>query len=130
MASISPAYLDLFEKKTFAHVATLMPDGRPHVSPVWIDYDHDDDRILVNTEKGRQKHVNVQNDPRVGLSMTDPDDPYRALSVIGEVDEFTEENSAEHIDSLEQRYRGNATYQGDRTVRVIMKIRPDSVMTK
>lgn len=128
MATIPPEYVDLFKKKTFAHVATLMDDGRPHVSPVWIDYDQNDNRVLVNTAKGRQKHLNVQRDPRVGVSMTDPDDPYRALSVIGEVDELTEENAAEHIDSLEQRYRGNATYQGDRTVRIILKIRPDRVM--
>lgn len=130
MASIPPAYQDLFDKKTFAHVATLMPNGVPQVTPVWIDYDADENRVLVNTAKGRQKHVNVQNDPRVGVSMTDPDDPYRALSVLGEVDEMTDEGAAEHIDSLELRYRGNEEYQNDRTVRVILKIRPDRVLTR
>jgi PPOX class probable F420-dependent enzyme len=128
MPAIPTEFQDLFEKETFAHVATLMPDGSPHVTPVWVDYDAEANRVLVNTAKGRQKHVNVENDPRVGVSMTDPDDPYRALSIVGEVDGLVEEGAAEHIDSLERRYRGNETYQGDRTDRVVLQIRPDRVM--
>lgn len=130
MSSIPDSHQDLLERPAFAHVATLMPSGMPHVTPVWIDYDEDEDRVLVNTAKGRQKHVNVQEDPRVGVSLVDPDDPYRALYLYGEVDELTEEGAAEHIDSLEQRYRGNETYQHDRTNRIILKIRPDNVMTR
>ena len=130
MTAIPSSYLDLFEKKTFAHVATLMPNGMPHVTPVWIDYDADAERVLVNTAKGRQKHVNVQNDPRIGVSITDDEDPYRALSLYGEVDDMTEKNAAEHIDSLEQRYRGHEEYLGDRTNRVILKIKPHEVLTK
>lgn len=130
MTSIPSDYQPLFTRKAFAHVATLMPDGMPHVTPVWIDYDADADRVLVNTAKGRQKHVNVRNDPRIGVSLTDPDDPYRAVSLYGEVESLTEENAAEHIDSLERRYRGNDTYQNDRTNRVILEIRPDRVFTR
>jgi PPOX class probable F420-dependent enzyme len=130
MATIPAEYHDLFEKKTFAHVATLTPAGLPHVTPVWIDYDADRNRVLVNTAKGRRKHANVRNDPRVGISMTDPDDPYRALSVLGEVDDLTEEGAAEHIDALEYRYRGNETYQNDRTNRIVLEIRPDEVLPR
>lgn len=130
MASIPPEYRELFESKTFAHFATLMPNGTPHVTPVWIDYDVDEDRVLVNTAEDRQKHVNVRRDPRVGVSLTDPEDPYRALSLLGEVDEMTDQGATEHIDSLEQRYRGNEVYQHDRTDRIILKIRPDRVMTR
>jgi PPOX class probable F420-dependent enzyme len=130
MSDIPTEFRDLFEKRTFAHVATLLSDGFPHVTPVWIDYDPDGNRVLVNTAKGRQKHVNVRNDPRVGVSMTDPDDPYRALSVIGEVDGFTEKGAAEHIDALERRYRGNEEYLGDRTDRVVLEIRPERVIAR
>lgn len=130
MASIPASYRGLFTAKVIAHVGTLMPDGAPHVTPVWIDYDGDENRVLVNTAKGRQKHVNVQNDPRVSVSLIDPEDPYRAIYLIGEVDEMTDEGAAEHIDSLELRYRGNETYQNDRTNRIILKIRPDRVMTR
>lgn len=131
MTSIPSEYQPLFKQKTFAHVATLMPDGMPHITPVWIDYDADADRVLVNTAKGRQKHTNVENDPRIGVSLTDPENSYRALSLYGEVENMTEENAVEHIDSLEQRYRGNDTYEeGDRTKRIILEIRPEKVFTR
>lgn len=130
MSSIPSSHQELFKKRSFAHFATLMPSGIPHVTPVWIDYREADNRVLVNTAQGRQKHVNVQRDPRVGVSMTDPTDPYRALSLSGEVTEITESGATDHIDSLESRYRGNATYQGDRSNRVILAIKPETVLTR
>ncbi|MDZ7689043.1 MAG: PPOX class F420-dependent oxidoreductase [Halobacteriales archaeon] len=130
MASIPEKFHDLFEKKTFAHVATLTEEGLPHVTPVWIDYDEEDDRILVNTERGRRKERNVSNNPSVGVSMVDPDNPYRNLSVIGEVEEITTEGAREHIDVLTQRYMGEDEYPMPiKTERVILRIRADEVMT-
>lgn len=82
MASIPSDFHDLFEKQTFAHLATLLPDGAPHVTPVWIDYDADADRLLVNTERDRRKEKNVRADPRVAVSMTDPADARDFLRVI------------------------------------------------
>lgn len=128
MTGIPEQYHDLFERETLAHFATLMPGGMPHVSPVWIDYDAEADRVLVNTAVGRQKHVNVQNDPRVGLSMTDPDDPYRALSLFGIVEETTEDGATEHIDALARRYTDHDQYQGDRTNRIVFRIRVDRIL--
>ncbi|MFB6159795.1 MAG: PPOX class F420-dependent oxidoreductase [Haloferacaceae archaeon] len=129
MASIPDEYLDLFEKRTFAHVSTVMPDGTPHVTPVWIDYDADADRLLVNTERGRRKEVNVRENPRVGVSMTDPDDPYRHVSVMGEVEAVTTEGAGEHIDELAARYLGEDEYPNPvETERVILRIRPERVV--
>mgnify|MGYP000247658935 CR=1 FL=1 len=128
MASIPDDYHDLFEKETLAHISTLRPDGSPHVTPVWVDYDPEADRVLVNTERGRRKEKNVQGDPRVGLSMTDPDDPYRMLSVTGEVAEITTEGARTHIDELAHRYMGVDEYPNPiETERVILSIRPDHV---
>jgi len=127
MASIPEDDRDLFEKKTFAHVATMLPDGMPHVTPVWIDYDADENRLLVNTERHRRKAKNVENDPRIGVSMVDPDDPYRALSVVGEVDEITTEAAREHIDELAHRYTGEDYAAEIQSERVLLKIRPDRV---
>lgn len=128
MASIPPDVHDLFEKKTFAHLATLLPDGSPHVTPVWVDYDADDDRLLVNTERERQKEVNVRNDPRAAVSMTDPDDPYRMLSVTGEAVELTTEEAREHIDEMAERYLGEEEYPNPiQTERVIIAIKPEDV---
>ena len=92
----------ILDKKTFAHLATLMPDGSPQVTPVWVDYEGD--RIVVNTAEGRVKPRNVRNDPRVAVSATDPDNPYEAVIVRGRVAELTHEGADEHIDSLARKY--------------------------
>ncbi len=128
MEGIPADYEDLFEKKTFAHVATLMPEGTPQVTPVWIDYDGE--HVLFNTTRGRQKEQNITDDPRIGVSIIDPDNPYRYLSIRGEVDEVTEDGAVEHIDALAQRYMDvdEYPYHGeDPGDRVIVKIRPDRV---
>lgn len=130
MTNIPAEYQDLFEKSTFAHLTTMTPDGEPHATPVWIDYDGDANRLLINTERGRRKERNVANDPTVAVSMTDPADPYRFLSVTGEVDETTTDGAREHIDTLAQRYTGEDKYQIPiQTERVILRIRPDEVLT-
>ena len=129
MSSIPAEYHDLFEKKTFAHVSTLFPDGTPHVTPVWIDYDADADRLLVNTERGRQKERNLRQNPKVGVSMVDPDDPYRSLSVAGEASELTTEGAREHIDELARRYTGDDYANPIQTERVLVRIYPNRVMS-
>ncbi|SNZ06379.1 PPOX class probable F420-dependent enzyme [Natronoarchaeum philippinense] len=127
MATIPEEDRDLFEKKTFAHVSTTLPDGAPHVTPVWIDYDAEENRLLVNTERHRRKTKNVEHDPTVGVSMTDPDDPYRAVSIVGEVEEITTDGAREHIDELSQRYTGEDYQTPIQSERVLLKIRPDRV---
>ena len=120
-------YLDLFNKKSFANFATLMKDGSPQVTPVWVDYDGE--YILINTSKGRQKMNNIIRDPRIALSIQDPDNPYRKLIIRGCVVEETEQGAGEHIDKLAKKYTGADTYQ-NRTlgmVRVILKIKPEHV---
>ena len=90
VTSIPEPFLDLFERETYAHFATLMPDGTPQVTPVWVDYDAEADRVLVNTARGRQKEQNATRNPKVGLSMSDPDVPvelrgsYLAFATEGE----------------------------------------------
>lgn len=100
--TIPEEFVDLFEKRAFADLATLMPDGSPQVTPVWCDYE--DGRVVVNTAKGRQKDRNMRRDPRVTLSLMDPDDAYRYLEVRGRVDEITEEGADEKIDDLARKY--------------------------
>jgi len=127
MAVIPAEYHDLFERDTIAHVATLTPDGMPHVTPVWIDHDPDTGHLLINTERGRRKARNVERNPEVGISMTDPDDPYRRLSVIGVVAAATTEGARAHIDTLSRRYTGDE-YPGEiETERLLWRIRPERV---
>ena len=75
--AIPEKYRDLFSKKAFASLATLMADGRPQVTMVWCDYDGT--HILINSAKGRVKDRNMRRDPRVSLAIPDPDNPYRSL---------------------------------------------------
>jgi PPOX class probable F420-dependent enzyme len=130
MEEIPEEYEELFGQKTFAHFATLMEQGTPQVTPVWVDYDGE--YVLINTARGRQKEQNVARDPKVGISILDPNDPYRYISIRGEVEELTEEGAVKHIDSLAQRYMGVDEYphhDGEEGERVIIKIRPDRVVT-
>jgi PPOX class probable F420-dependent enzyme len=126
---IPESHLDLFQKRAFGYLATLMPDGSPQVTPVWVDYDGT--YVLVNSAKGRQKDRNMRARPRVAICIPDPDNPYRYLAVRGRVVEITEEGAEEHIDKLAQKYLGVERYQGRQPgmVRVIYKISPDHVTT-
>lgn len=129
MSAIPEEFHDLFEKETFAHVVTLLPNGTLHSTPVWIDHDPDVDRVLINTERERRKTRNGQADPSIAVSMTDPDNPYRFPSVTGEVEELTTERAREHIDTLSMRYLGEAYPSPIQSERVILHIRPDRVYT-
>ena len=124
---IPEEYLDLFQKKAFADLATLMPDGSPQVTPVWVDYDGQ--YLLVNSAQGRQKDRNMQRDPRVALDIRDPDNPYRHLQVRGRVVEITQEGADQHIDKLANKYTGAEKYPNRRPgeVRLIYKIKPENV---
>lgn len=83
----------------------------------------------MNTERDRRKEQNVQQDPRVGVGMIDPADQSRALTILGEVDEITEEGAREHIDELALRYSGSKfRSEWIQTSRVLLKIRPEEVI--
>ncbi|HYL14944.1 MAG TPA: PPOX class F420-dependent oxidoreductase [Terriglobales bacterium] len=126
---IPQKYRDLFNKRAFASLATLMPDGSPQVTPVWCDVDGD--YVLFNSAKGRQKDRNVRRDPRVAMAIIDPDNPYRYLEVRGKVIEITEQGADAHIDKLAKKYLGVDKYPHRQSgeVRVIYKIRPEHTTT-
>ena len=127
MVAIPSGYLDLLEqKKAFAHLATLMPDGSPQVTPVWFDYK--DGRIRVNSAKGRTKSRNMKEGSRVALAIMDPDNPYRYTQIRGQVSRVTEEGASAHIDSLAKKYLGQEKYPYARPgeIRIIFEIEPTS----
>ena len=123
-AVIPDSHLDLFKKKAFANLATLMPDGQPQVTPVWVDFDGD--HVVINTAEGRQKDKNLKRDGRVALSIMDPDNPYRYLEVRGRVTERTLNGADQHIDAMAKKYLGKDTYPYRKAgeVRVIYKLEP------
>jgi PPOX class probable F420-dependent enzyme len=128
-AMISETFKDLFEKKAFAQLATLMKDGSPQVTPVWCDFDGG--LVWINTAKGRIKDKNMRRDQRVALSIQDPDNGYRYLAIQGEIAEVTEDGADAHIDRLAKKYLDKDRYpfRGPGEVRVVYKIRPVKVST-
>ena len=120
-------YRDIFDKKAFAHLATVGADGRPQVTPVWVDFDGA--HVRFNTARGRVKERNLRRDPRVALAAQDPDNPYRYVQIQGRVAEMTEDGADAHIDALARKYIGQERYPWRRPgeVRVLVKIRPERV---
>jgi len=126
-AALSQGIKKLFQEPNYAHVATLMADGSPQVTPVWVDIEGD--RILVNTSEGRVKPRNVRRDARVAISIIKQDNPYSSAYIRGRVAEMRHEGAKEHIDKLAKKYLGQDTYPylqpGEQ--RVIMVIEPEHV---
>lgn len=120
--------LDLFEKRALAYLATMLPDGSPHVTPVWVDYDGK--YLLMTSARGRQKDLNMRRDPKVAVTIQDPDNPYRYLAVIGSVDEITTQGADEHIDKMAKKYTGQERYGGRQPgeVRILYKILPEKAL--
>src|SRR3979409_1090118 len=106
--AIPEKYRDLFQKRAFANLGTLMPDGRPQVTPVWVDYDGE--HVIFNSAKGRQKDRNGRGGARVSVAIVDPENPYRYLEIRGKVVEITEQGADAHIDKLAKKYLGVDKY--------------------
>jgi PPOX class probable F420-dependent enzyme len=130
MPEFPESFRDLLtEKKAFAHLATVMPDGTPQVTPVWFDCA--DGIIRVNTAKGRVKARNMQEGSAVALSILDPDNAYRYVQVRGRVRKATEAGADAHIDSLARKYLGKDKYPFAQPgeVRVMYEIEPRGINT-
>jgi PPOX class probable F420-dependent enzyme len=116
--------LELARGKNLASVTTLLPDGTPMTQPLWVDAD--DEHVLLNTEVHRQKFKNITRDPRVTVTIVDPDAPYLYVEVRGHVvDTVTGPEAREHIDVLARKYTGGDYGNPIQSERVILKIAPD-----
>lgn len=126
-ATMPDNFKDLLQKKAFASLATVMPDGSPQVTPVWFDWDGS--HLRINSAKGRVKDRNMRRTPKVALAILDPDNPYRHLAIRGRVVEVTEQGADAHIDALAKKYLGQDRYPHRRPgeVRVIYKVQPERV---
>jgi PPOX class probable F420-dependent enzyme len=117
----------LIARPVLATLVTLDAAGTPQATPLWIETDGDD--LLVNTAKGRVKANNMERDPRVALTVLDPEDPYNVVALSGRVTEMTNEGADAHIDRLAHKYLGVDTYPNRREgeVRLTVRIRVDHV---
>ncbi len=127
MARLSPGLRQLLGEPAFCQVATLMPDGSPHLTQVWVGTDGE--RLLVNTFEGAQKLRNVRRDPRAAVSVVDPGNAWRVAQVRGRVVEIATEGADDHIDELARKYLGvdRYPYRQPGQVRVKLSIAPERI---
>jgi PPOX class probable F420-dependent enzyme len=120
----SHADLVSWDTRSFAHIATIGPDGEPQSSPVWFEWDGTHIKFSLTT--GRQKYRNLQRDKRVSLSILDPDDAYRYIEIRGELDEIEPDPDIKFISRMAKKYKGLDVYpwHNPSDERVVMKIKP------
>ena len=105
MVAVPAGYADLLERPLYGHLATTRPDGSVQVSPMWFDWDGELLRFAHTTK--RQKYRNVQRNPRVAMSISDPDNPYRYLEVRGDVKRIEPDPAAGFFRRIANRYSGD-----------------------
>jgi len=135
MASMIPnTHLDLLQTPVHGVLTTVMPDGAPQSSIIWVDYDGQ--YVLINTTLERQKGRNMQDNPKVTILVIDPKDSSRWVEVRGQVCEITQGGAEDHADKLTQRYCKNKLHfygdiypaeQKHKETRVIVKVQPIKV---
>lgn len=119
--------VNLFKEKNIAFVASLMNDGSPQITPVWIDYDGQ--FLLINTAEGRTKQKNFARDQRIAISVMDQNNPYNVVTIRGKVVEQTTNGADEHVDRLAKKYLGVDKYpfRAPNEKRIILKIKPEKI---
>lgn len=127
---ISPGGVKLLQEPQMAHFVTLMADGSPQVTPVWIDVEPDGSAVLVNTADGRVKTKNVSRDNRVAVSVVDKNGPWRYVLVRGTIVERRHEGADDQIDALAKKYIGEEKYPWRKPDerRVTLVIKPHHVI--
>jgi PPOX class probable F420-dependent enzyme len=122
---IPKSHDDLLNSTALAHVATIGPDGEPQVNPVWFDWNGED--ILFSQTTTRQKAKNVAREPRIALSIVDPENPYRYLEVRGTVVRVDDDPDNAFIDKMAQKYLGQEKYPWSRPgeQRIVIVVRPE-----
>jgi PPOX class probable F420-dependent enzyme len=132
-APIPDSHSDLLRAPVHGVLTTMMPDGSPQSSVVWVDYDGES--VLINTTLERQKGRNMTANPKVAILVIDPQDTSRWIEVRGQVMEMTQAGAEAHADKLTLRYTGKQHFYRDiyspeqaaKETRVIVKIEPIKV---
>ena len=129
MAELPEAAKKLMDEPQLAHFVTLMKDGSPQVTPVWVT--HDGTHVIVNTAEGRQKPRNLRRDPRVAVSVGDKNNPFRYVLIRGRVADITGgEEAWQSIEALSQKYNGRPYPRRAGEERLMIKIEPEHVTVR
>lgn len=109
------------------HIASVKPDGSPHLVPVWVGYDGD--YFLVSGRRNKQRHANVEHEPRVALSILDLDAPYtRSFLVEGVTEKLTEDGATAFLREMTIRHLPVDTHPIESSDRLLMRIRPTTIV--
>jgi len=127
---ILASHMDLLGSTALAHVATLGPRGEPQSNPVWFGWDGE--YVKFSQTKTRQKYKNVNRDPRLALSIVDPENPLRYLEIRGDVERIEEDPDLDFINSMSKKYLGKDRYPNHRPgdERVVVFVRPERTTKK
>ena len=119
--------IDLLRLPSVCYLATTMPDGSPQLTQTWVDTDGE--HVLINSVLTHVKTRNIQRDPRVALTVTDPENSRRYVQIRGRVLEVRTEGAADHIEELAQRYLGGPYpwFGGRDQIRVLFVIEPERI---
>jgi PPOX class probable F420-dependent enzyme len=128
VAELTDAVKRFLEEPHLAHFVTIMRDGSPQVTPVWVD--HDGTHVLINTAEGRQKPRNLRRNSWVALSVAPESRPYRWVQIRGRVVDITSEGAGDHIRKLSEKYTGRASYAGRLDDRIIVKVLPEHITAR
>lgn len=130
--TLSPGAVAFLQEPQIANFVTLMADGSPQVTPVWVDVEADGSAILINTAEGRVKSKNIDSRPQVAISVVDRNNDFRYVTLRGTVVEQRHEGANEHIDFLAKKYLGVDVYPNHTPTeqRVILRIKPHHVIER
>ena len=127
---IPESYEDLLASTAVAHIATIGPHGEPQNNPVWFGWD--EEHLMFSQTKTRQKYRNIKRDPRIAVSIVDPENHLRCLEVRGEVVRIDEDPDLEFINSMAKKYLGLDKYPyhqpGDERVVIVIEPRHATYM--
>ncbi|HEU4364267.1 MAG TPA: PPOX class F420-dependent oxidoreductase [Candidatus Krumholzibacteria bacterium] len=122
---LSPEAKSLIDRPNFAHLATLMPDGSPQSTPVWVG--REGDRLVVCTNEKSLKGRNTRRDSRVALSIVDFDNPYEEVQLRGRVVERRPDSDFKTMDPVSHKYIGKPFPMRSPEGRVALVIEVDKV---
>ena len=128
LIELPEAVSTIFDAPEFATLATLQPDGQPQLTVVWVAREGHD--LLMSTVKGRQKHRNLERDPRATVLVYPKANPYSYVEVRGTAT-MTEQGGRELIDRLNLEYTGGDRYtmdDGIDNIRVVIRLTPSKVI--
>lgn len=124
MARLTAAQAGMFREPYYGVATSVRPDGSPHSTVVWLDFDGEN--VVFNTAEGRAKPRHIRQNPNVNVTVVDPRDGYRWVAVTGRA-EMSEEGAYEHINQLAHKYWGRDYRPPEGQQRLIVRVKPERV---